>query len=237
MLKIITCKNPDADVFHRYMALQREYNLPSGDRKSDHNVLVVTKEGLAFKQGSRLLKWHPGLLHTLRESGERHPWVKLGNIQQGDKVLDCTLGLGTDAQFISEITQEVVIGLESSLGVYLLSREGLSKVRALVKPVFINSLSFLLAQQDNAFDVVIADPMFPPHLIKSNTSLDMVRALANFESISDTWLIEARRVAKRCVLIKDHRANDLLENLKADFIWSKGKRNNRYGRWKAAGVS
>lgn len=233
MLKIITCKNPDEEVFRRYTILKTEFQIPSGDRKIDQQALVVTKEGLALKQGTGLLKWHPGLLHTLRESGNRHPWIKLGDLKKGDLVLDCTLGLGTDAQFISEVTQEVVVGLENSLGIFLLTREGLSKSRAKVKPVYIDNLSFLRSQKDSAFDVIIADPMFPPHLVKTSTSLDIIRALANFKTLNNEWLVEARRVAKRCILVKDHRINDLLESLEAEVIWSKGKRNNRYGRWTA----
>ena len=180
------------------------------------------------------MTWHPGLLHALRESGLRHPWVKLGNIKRGDKVLDCTLGLGTDARFISEVTHETVVGIEQSLAIFLLTQEGLKTVEANVNSIYANSIDFLHQQAKNSFDVVIADPMFPRHLEKQSHSLSIVRQFGSYEILSKSWLNEAKRVARRCVLIKDHVENDLLESLGVEQLWSKGKRLTRYGRWEAS---
>jgi 16S rRNA (guanine1516-N2)-methyltransferase len=236
MIKVIPCRSPNADVLNRCEMLERNFGLSRGSRRVDEVVLVVTKQGLALKLKDRLLTWHPGLLHALRESGERHPWVRLGKLKRGDRVLDCSLGLGTDARFISEITEEEVVGLESSLSIFLMTLEALSKVNANVNVQHVDSVAFLSAQPSDSFDVVIADPMFPKHLEKASHSLELVRVLANFESIDTEWLNEARRVASRCVLIKDHRRNNLLERLGAEVIWARGKRHTRYGKWKATSL-
>ena len=234
MLKVITCKKPNQEVIDRQAELISKYGLALGERQTDEKALVVTKKGLALRVTGKQMSWHPGLLHTLRESGLRHPWIKLGDLKRGDKVLDCTLGLGTDARFISEITHEIVLGIEQSLAIFLLTQEGLKGVEAKVNPVLANCREFLHQQADNSFDVIIADPMFPSHLEKQSHSLSIVRQFGSYETLSQSWLNEAKRVAKRCVLIKDHIENDLLESLGVEKLWSKGKRVTRYGRWEAS---
>ena len=114
MLKVITCKNPNQKVIDTHTQLINLYGLSPGERQSTEDALVVTRQGLALKVAGKQMSWHPGLLHALRESGSRHPWIQLGDIKIGDQILDCTLGLGTDARFISEITKERVLGIEQS---------------------------------------------------------------------------------------------------------------------------
>ena len=232
MLKLIPNKKPNQQILQKITKLLADYpELSLGERKAVERALVVTKKGLTLKINEKYLHWHPGLLHTLREAGESHPWVVLGEIKKGDHILDCTLGLGTDARFLSEITQEQVIGLENNLGIFLLTQEGLSQVEANVTVYYTECLTFLKEQDSNSFDIVIADPMFPKHLLKPSHGLDLVRYLATASPLDHHWLTEAKRVARRRVLMKDHRDNDLLERLNADQIWSKGKRHTRYGSW------
>ncbi len=233
MLKIITCKKPNQSVNERIEQLVTRYGLCKIERQSRDDALVVTRKGLALRVSGKLMYWHPGLLHTLREARTRHPWVKLGELTKGDRVLDCTLGLGTDARFISEITQTTVVGIEQSLEIYLISEEGLQSAGANIDVRLGHSLDFLKQQKNHSFDVIIADPMFPKHLLKQSQNLSIVRNFASFQTLNLTWLDEARRVARRCVLVKDHIHNDLLESLQAEYIWAKGKRSARYGRWQA----
>ena len=68
----------------------------------DATVLQVSRTGLCLKTPGREYHWHPGLLHTRVEAGWTHPLVRAMDLTQGDRVLDCTLGLGTDAHFASE---------------------------------------------------------------------------------------------------------------------------------------
>ncbi len=236
---VIPCRKPNCEVMVRADQLCRTYGLRLGSRDEDYQAIVVTKGGLALRQKrGQLIRWHSGLLHTLRESGTRHPWSKLGELSSGDQVLDCTLGLGTDARFISELTHELVVGLESSLPIYLLSAEGLATVEARVRVIHQESLSYLIDSPSGSFDVVIADPMFPPTLTNPQHGLDMVRGFGDYTTLSSSWLREAQRVARRWVIIKDHRRHHLLERLSenvesVDLIWCKGKRSSRYGRWRA----
>ena len=233
MLKVITCKNPNQKVIDTHTQLINLYGLSPGERQSTEDALVVTRQGLALKVAGKQMSWHPGLLHALRESGSRHPWIQLGDIKIGDQILDCTLGLGTDARFISEITKERVLGIEQSLAIFLISQEGLKNCDAQIDIHFGRCLDLLQQQDKDSFDVVIADPMFPKHLEKQSHSLSIVRHFGSYEPLNIDWLTEAKRVARRYVLVKDHVHNDLLELLGAEYIWSKGKRLTRYGRWDA----
>lgn len=243
-LQITSCKNPNPSVLERLDHLCLEYPLIKVDRDAKGPLLVVTRRGLTLRVGEskarKDFRWHPGLLHTLRESGLNHPWVKLGEISPGDLVLDCTLGLGTDATFLSEVTEREVIGLELSLPIFLLAQEGLAKANALVSPILCDSTTYLerITQSPHGprFDILIADPMFPSHLTQQRHSLDVVRSFGDHRTLTPEWLRLAREATYRWVIIKDHRESCLLERLgeglePADLIWSKGKRSTRYGRW------
>ena len=246
--RITVCKNPNQEVLSRARSLQDKYGLEIVNRDVEGPLLVVTRTGLASRsindQQHQLMRWHPGLLHALRESGFDHPWVKLGELKCGDRVLDCTLGLGTDARFISEITKHQVIGLERSLAVFLLAEEGLASVDAKVTPIWCDCREYLETLIDHSdplkseikFDVLIVDPMFPRHLTTDRHGLDFVRIYGDHRPISAHDLKLARQVASRWVVVKDHRKGQLLERLgddvePAETIWSRGKRSTRYGRW------
>jgi len=198
-------------------------------------VVVVTRTCLAVCRDGRTWRWHDGMLHALRASGARHPLVRLGRIKPGDRVLDATLGLGTDARFISEWTGETVVGLERSPVIARLTREGLEGVKANVKVVCGDALELMAAMPARAFDVVIADPMFPPRPEDSpkGTTLDAIRGVAIDAPLSMNWKVQACRVANRVVVVRDMRGSGFLEALGAESIFERRGRLARYGVWPA----
>ena len=63
-----------------------------------------------------------------------------------------------------------------------------------------------------SWDVVYFDPMFDTP-VEATTSLGLVRLLAAPDVPSRATLTEARRVARRCVVVKDRATGTLLEHL------------------------
>ena len=212
--------------------LSKRFCLEVKSRQTPGDALIVQKEGFKLRIDGHFYAWHEGLLHTLREAGERHPWVRLSGLRPGHKVLDCTLGLGTDARFLSEMTGHEVIALEKVKALALLATLNLEAKGAMIRVINQDAKEFLVQCRDNQFDLIIADPMFPSHLKRKSSNLDLVRLRGDTTPLDHEWLSEALRVSRGSVIMKDHKDNSLLEDLGAEYIWAKGKRMTRYGVWR-----
>ena len=80
---------------------------------------------------------------------------------------------------------------------------------------------------DDSWDVVYFDPMFES-TIDTARGLDVVRLFASSGTPDPTLIAEARRVARRCVIVKDRAQGRLLEALGVPVV-SRAK-SVRYGR-------
>ncbi len=197
-------------------------------------VLVVTRGPLSLRWPGGELRWHPGMLHALRATGWAHPIPRLAGLGEGDAVLDATLGLGTEARFLAELTGHTVVGVEVAPAVAALTSEGLRSVGAAVQVVHAHSLQVLADSADASFDLVYADPLFPAR--KNNdrvtTGLAGLRAGGCPWTPDAGWLAEARRVARKAVVIKDLAGGRLLEGLGAHEIAGRRRQRARYGVWR-----
>lgn len=134
-------------------------------------------------------------------------------------VLDCTMGLAHDSILLSYEGHSVV-ALEShpiihcitsrGLRVYKSGNESLDAAMRRIKTKCVDSLDYLKAAEDNSVDIVYVDPMFL-HSIEESTALKPIESLANYQPITQEWIEEAKRVAKRCILLKAHFRDDVFE--------------------------
>jgi len=193
-------------------------------------VLQVSRVGLTFKTPGRDYRWHPGLLHTRVEAGWTHPLVRAMALTPGDRVLDCTLGLGTDASFLALLTGVSVTGIELHTGLALMAREGLRNTGRAVRVVNADSRAFLAGLPDRSFDIVWGDPMFPVGAAVTH-SLDLVRLVGSHAPLGPGWLDQARRVARKRVVMRDIAGGTLLESLSPDDILRIARPRPRYGIW------
>jgi 16S rRNA (guanine1516-N2)-methyltransferase len=219
----------------RAASLSAEWGLPLADRRCvgpADVAVVVGRGGLRIRRGDVYRQWHPGMLHTLREAGFRHPWARLSGLQPGDVVLDGTLGLGTDATFLSELTGRRVVACETSPVIAMLTRDGLARHGVDVEVRFADSRDVLSALPDGSVDVVIADPMFDTPDGSTAPSLDLVTWAADPRPIDRAWVAEALRVARRSVVVKDRQGGRLLEALGAPIVHDRTPRASRYGAWR-----
>jgi hypothetical protein len=87
----------------------------------------------------------------------------------------------------------------------------------------------LRAQADASFDVVFFDPMFDkPALYEENFAL--VRRHADPSALTETMLREARRVARRWVVVKAAPQSPLLRRLGLTTLPFKRAADLRFGR-------
>lgn len=181
-------------------------------------LLVVKKGGLRLETSDGELFFHPNMAHVrVRElgRGQKDHMAEAMGIREGDAVLDCTLGLGADAIVASFIAGErgKVTALEKSPLIYEIVRHGLSHFLAgnydlhaamrRIEAKQANYEEFLCRLPDDSYDVVYFDPMFR-HPLKDSVQLAPLRLLAEPAPVSLAAVAEARRVARRRVVLKEN---------------------------------
>jgi SAM-dependent methyltransferase len=139
---------------------------------------------------------------------ERDPFLEAAGILPGDEVLDATLGLGADALVAAAACGPGgrVVGLEGSAALAAWVDEGLRRLDVeparRVEVLAAGHLERLRALPSGRFDVVLFDPMFR-HPREQPGGFDVVRRLADPRPLQAEAVAEARRVARRWVVVKD----------------------------------
>ena len=186
------------------------------------NILLVKKNSISVVTGDGELFFHPNTAHlrikNLR-AGDGDRLIDALKISDGSTVLDCTLGLGSDAiveSFVAGVTGKVV-ALEINPLIAEIVRRGLKTfsddsehvLRAMrrVEVVNVAAENFLPTCADNSFDVVYFDPMFR-RPVKKSSGLNAIRPLADKNPLTPEIVREAVRVAKFRVVMKEHRGSD-----------------------------
>jgi len=195
--------------------------------KLKHNLsqLVIVREDKIIVDDQYF--FHPGMavprIKTLKK-GETDPMIQAMNIEEGDSVLDCTLGMANDAIVASFIVGEkgAVVGIESSPVIYIITKWGLARYqkgskdsqKAMKNICVINSNyeHFLEKLPENSFDVVYFDPMFDIPLFKSN-GINGLRTFANYNKITKEAIKKAKKVARKRIVIKEWKYGQILKNL------------------------
>ena len=169
--------------------------------------VIVTNEGEIF--------FHPNTAHlrikNLRQGlGDR--LIDAAKIKSGDKILDCTLGLGSDAVVESFVAGNVT-ALEINPVLAEVVRYGMKNfsddtppvISAMrrVKIITADYVDYLKNCAENSFDVVYFDPMFR-HGINKSSGINPIRPLADNRPLEIDSVKEACRVARRCVIMKEN---------------------------------
>lgn len=191
-------------------------------------VLVAGEGALKFAQADEPpLFYHPSMAYIrakrLREGGY-DAMTHAAGARPGDAVLDCTAGLGSDALVFSCAVgpEGRVTALEASPVLHAIVREGMRVYRTelpdideamrRVEHVRARHLDFLRGLPNDSYDIVYFDPMFSKPVMES-ASLLPLRAVAEDAALTEEAVAEARRVARRTVVLKEHRDSREFERL------------------------
>ncbi|MFJ7857325.1 class I SAM-dependent methyltransferase [Peribacillus sp. NPDC097206] len=148
-------------------------------------------------------------------NGEADPFLIAGDIKEEDSVLDCTLGLGADSIVASFAvgSKGRVLALEENKYLALLVDHGLKtwsdaeewmlSVMRRIEVMEANHNELLKTLPDNHFDVVYFDPMFEETIEESNGIKGLTHFAANHDFTMEI-INEAKRVARKRVVLKDH---------------------------------
>lgn len=201
-----------------------EWQLPLYERPRKHGLtrelgvvasvfLVRSGRGWHLVDASGELGVSPGIaMLRLKRLASGSPMpdllVRLAALTPGEIVIDATLGLGADARVMASAVGPAgkVIGLEASKALAVLMAEGLK-----LEPPWPNSArlevhhaaahGFLKTQPSKSADVVVFDPMFE-RTKASSPAFAELRRFADMTPLDRETVDEARRVARRLVLMK-----------------------------------
>ena len=214
-----------------FAALARQYN--------SKVIVVVGERKISARIGEGEFFFHPSmaLLRLMNHfKGQQDRMAGAMGLEAGMKVLDCTMGYGSDALVTSSLAGPggVVVGLEGSPVVAALVKSGLRRYQvkdhagldpvkarvlrslpeAMLRIEVVNSehRAYLMRCPDKSFDVVYFDPMFRKPCGES-ASMDPLRELAVPEPVDVEAVREACRVARRRVVMKEGRYSGEFERL------------------------
>lgn len=228
---ITTSFNPPADLLERAEAAARFLGSKLVPRRRDSlqticrryqtdQVLLVTKEDMKYIHGdSPPVYFHPSMAHVRVQRlvhGESDTLMTASGAGPGDVVIDCTAGLASDSIVFSHVVgrEGRVVALDSEAAICLLLKEGLStytsdvaavnQAMRQIEVVHANHLDYLRRQADQSADIVYFDPMFRAPLTDSS-SMSPLRGIANPHPLLPESIAEARRVARKCIIMKEVR--------------------------------
>jgi hypothetical protein len=186
--------------------------------------LVLGGDGWSLTDAAGALQYSPGMAQVRLkrlDAGQAtlDVVVRLMELAEGDTVIDATLGLGADALVCARAVgpRGRVIGIERSLPLYALVSEGLARggLPERCAPVEVrwgDALEVLKSMAAKSADCVLFDPMFDKPK-RSSPAFELLRRYASHEPLTEQTLGEARRVARRWVVVKGGRFGAELERL------------------------
>lgn len=267
---VSTAKKPNADLMEKARGLCEQYHLPFLHRSKNSiesllkenkldALLIVESNRLLLKGDNFTFFWHPstakmttGELETLPNTA----LIKALSLKPSSHVLDCTLGLGSDALRIAMALSESgkITGIEGSPMIGLLTKEGLKTLahtqrdnlpehsvmppEALIEAsqkievIQMDHMAFLKSAADRSFDTVYFDPMFEEPGYEAH-SVNAFRRFANHSELSVTTIQEAIRVCREGVVVKERFGSECFKRLGVtDYIGDLHHGRVVYGRIK-----
>ncbi|OIK15429.1 hypothetical protein BIV60_09765 [Bacillus sp. MUM 116] len=199
---------------------RKKKSISKVQKEADSSCLVVGKERLELynQEHQEPFFFHPNsAMFRIKRllKGEHDPLIEASGLSRGMSLLDCTLGLASDAIVAGFVVgnEGAVTGIEGQKYLAYLVKEGLQlwdpgheEIEAAMKRVRVMntfSLDFLKSQPSASFDCVYFDPMFEESILES----DGIKSLGHFAlhyDLNEETVHQALRVCKKRVILKDH---------------------------------
>lgn len=187
-------------------------------------VLVASADGPQIFTPQGVFFFHPSMsaLRIKRlKNGENDNFAEALGIKPGMKILDATLGLGSDAAIASYLTGAggEVVGIEASpllaftvqngLQEYVAKDDELTDAMRRIHVHCDNAENYLASCAEDAFDVVYFDPMFR-YPVNGSSAIAALRPVAYEKPLSAACIELALKAAPK-VVIKERTENILRE--------------------------
>lgn len=200
-----------------HFVLRRKRSIERIQSDEQADVLVAAKERLEFYP---LGKAEPFFFHPnsaafrTKRPLEQDPLIEVSGLADGDCLIDCTLGMASDAIVASQKVGAYgqVIGCEAHPTLAYVVAKGLQEYESMphlteamkrIQVVGMDAVEFLKTREDNSVDVVYMDPMFTEEISESSNFLPL-RGTAKAGQLTEEWVVQAVRVARKAVVLKAH---------------------------------
>lgn len=181
------------------------------------DLLICLKERLEFYPMGKTepFFFHPNsAAFRTKRPIEQDPLIAVSRLEPGDIFLDCTLGLASDSLVASQCVGESgrVIGCESHPILAYVVQQGLNHYHGMphllaamkrIEVVSTDAISYLKKRESKSIDVIYMDPMFTEEIIESS-NFSALRGPADRSQLTEQWVREAKRVARKTVVLKAH---------------------------------
>ncbi|MFJ7826390.1 class I SAM-dependent methyltransferase [Psychrobacillus sp. NPDC096623] len=191
------------------------------------NVLVVSKERLElYKYGSTSpFFFHPNsAAFRIKRllNGEQDSFLESVRLEKGNRFLDTTAGLCSDSIIASyavgntgvvhacEKEPMIAYVVDEGLRNYETNNEVLLTSMRHIHLIHQNAVDYMKTVASNFYDVVYLDPMFE-EVIEESSNFQALRELGDHDSLSDEWVEEAKRLARKRVVLKAHFRSNLFD--------------------------
>ncbi|MDB5054773.1 MAG: methyltransferase-like protein [Bacilli bacterium] len=214
-----------ADILGGRWVQRRQFSLSNlRKRYTESEIMLLTEKEMRYYRADDDLPlfFHPSTAAIRIKrllQGEVDPLVSISGIAEGNSVLDCTAGLASDSIVFSYAVGETgkVTALESEAMLVTLLQEGLcsyeSPIPAIneamrrIEVVHAEHYTYLQGMLDQSVDVVYFDPMFRNPIAESS-AISPLREIANGKAIQMATITEAKRVARKKIILKEHKDSD-----------------------------
>lgn len=197
--------------------LPRNGTLRSMQQQHGYSEVLTVGDRLSLFRDGQEIFFHPSMAAVRVKrliAGDTDVLVEKSGLQPGDAVLDCTLGLGSDAIVFAHVVGDKgnVTGIEQSKLLSVLVREGLqswesdivelNQAMRRVNVISAHHMQYLKKLPDHSFDIVYFDPMFRATVTES-TNIGPLRTLSLGDPLSPEAIKQAQRVARKTVILKE----------------------------------
>lgn len=229
-LAVTTSFKPSPALLEQAVHLAAELNAPRIDRrkltiarllqeKDVKRLLVVGEQRWSLHDrvtGTEYF-YHPNMIQVRAwnlDRGLRDLFTESTQVGPGDRLLDCTVGFASEAVLAARIVgpDGSVVGLESVPALAAITRHGVANfkiqsasLREAMRRVDIVTADYrdyLPRCAPGSYDVVYFDPFFPERLPGAENSVGPLAFFGNTAPLCIRSVIEARRVARRRVVVK-----------------------------------
>ena len=198
-------------------------------------VLVVYKNKLSYFENDSELFFHLDTTALKIKNSDNEPLVEIIE-EKEQSILDCTMGLAGDSILLSYYGHKV-ISLEKNNIIHLITTNGLknyispnkeiNKAMRKIKTHNIDCLDYLKQCPNDNYDIIYFDPMFSHNITESN-NLEGILPLANTTFPYEEFVKEAKRVARKKIIVKAHFKDTVFEKYNFTRITRKNT-NFHYG--------
>ncbi|MFB1080885.1 class I SAM-dependent methyltransferase [Jeotgalibacillus sp. JSM ZJ347] len=154
--------------------------------------------------------------------GEKDPLIEAADLLPEDSFLDCTAGMASDSLVASWYCGPPVTAIERNKEIAFITGQGLKSFQHKIDDITLamrriqliheDAYSFLLSAPSDSYDVIYFDPMFT-ETIESKGITPLKRFAERYNDDLYKAISEAKRVARKKVLLKDHFRSSRFEEM------------------------